>query len=98
MDLNTQGAQGEFDSRSMTSQSSTKSRAEPSTIDFSKLLKQLLSSMGSLNENPREGFGIIAACSDNWRHTMGSRQTSHKERLLKLEHSLSAMNTAIQNT
>ena len=56
----------------MTSQSSIRSRAEPSTIDFSKSLTQLLSSMGNLNENPREGFGIVAACSDNWRHTMGS--------------------------
>ena len=50
------------------------------------------------DENPREGFGIVAACSDNWRHTMGSQHTSHKDRLLKLEHNLSAMNTAIQNT
>ena len=98
MDLNTQGAQGEFNSRLMMFQPSTRSGAEPSSIDFSKSLTQLLTSIGNLNENPREGFGIVAACSDNWRHTMGSQHTSHEERLLKLKHSLSAMNTAIQNT
>ena len=89
LDLNTQGDQGESNSRLMISQSGARSRAEPSNIDFSKSLTQLLSSMGNLNENPREGFGIDAACSDNWRHTMGSQHTSHKDRLLKLEHNLS---------
>ena len=96
LDLNTQGSQGEFNSCSMTPQSSTRSRAELSSIDFSKSLTQLLSSMGNLNENPREEFAIVAACTDNWRQTMGSRHTSQKERLLKSEHSLSAMNKAIQ--
>ena len=48
--------------------------------------------MGNLNENPREGFAIVAAC------TMGSRHTSQEEKLLKLEHSLATMNVAIQKT
>ena len=98
MDLNTQEDQRESNSRPMIFQSGARSRAEPSNIDFSKSLTQLLSSLGNLNENPRDGFGIVAACSDNWRHTMGSRHTSHEDRLLKLEHNLSAMKTAIQNT
>ena len=82
----------------MISQSSASSKAEPSNIDFSKSMTQLLGSLGNLNENLREGFGTVAACFDNWRHTMGSRHTSHKDRLLKLEHNLSARNTAIKNT
>ena len=61
LDLNTQGAQREFISCPMMFQPSTRSGTEPSSIDFSKSLKQLLSSKGNLNENPREGFGIIAA-------------------------------------
>ena len=98
LDLNTRENQGESNSRPMISQSSARSRAEPSNIDFSKSMTQLLGSLGNFNENLREGFGIVAGCSDNWRHTMGSQITSHKDRLFKLEHNLSAMNTAIQNT
>ena len=86
LDLNTQGDQGEYNSCPMISQSGDRSREQSSNIDFSKSLTQLLSSMGNLNENPREGFGIDAACSDNWRHTMGSQHTSHEDMLLKLEH------------
>ena len=77
-DLNTQEDQGESNSCPMISQSSARSRTEPSNIDFSKSMMQLLGSLGNLNENLREGFGIIAACSDNWRHTMGSLITSHR--------------------
>ena len=82
----------------MFSLSSARPRAEPSYIDFSKSMMQLLGLLGNLNEKIREGFGIVATYSDNWRHTMGSGHTSHEDRLLKLEHNLSAMNTAIQNT
>ena len=98
LDLNTQEDQAESNSSLMISQSGAWSRAEPSYIDFSKSLTQLQSSLGNLNENPMEGFGIVAGCSDNWRLTMGSGHTNHKDRLLKLEHNMSAMNTAIQNT
>ena len=98
LDLNTQEDLGESYSCPMILQFSARSRIEPSNIDFSKSMGQLLGSLGNLNENLREGFGIVAACSDNWRHTMGTRLTSHEDRLLKLEQSLSGMNTAIQNT
>ena len=84
LDLSTQEDQGEFNSCSMISQIG----AEPSNIDFSKSMTQLLGSPRNLNENLRKGFGIVAACSDNWRHTMGSQHTSHEDRLLKLEHNL----------
>ena len=61
-------------------------------------MTQLLGSPGDLNENLMEGFGVVDPCSENWRLTMGSRLTSHKDRLSKLEHKLSAMNTTIQTT
>ena len=64
--------QGESNSRPMISQSSARSRTEPSNIDFSKSTTQLLGSLGNLNENLREGFGVVAACTDKWRQTMGS--------------------------
>ena len=83
LDLTTQEDQGEFNSHLVISQSCARSRTETSNIDFSKSMKQLLGSLGDLNENLREGFGILADCSDNWRHTMGSRLTSHEDRLLK---------------
>ena len=98
MDLNTQEVLGETNSCPMLSQAGARSRPEPSNLDYSKSQTQLLSSLGNLNKKPREGFGIVAACSDNWRHTMDSQHTSHEDRLLKLEHYVSVMNTAIQNT
>ena len=52
----------------------------------------------NLNENPREGFAIVFVCTDTWRETMSSRCNSQDERFLKLEHSLLAMNTAIQRS
>ena len=45
-------------------------RIRPNTIDFSRSMAQLLESLNDLNENLREGFGIVATCSDNWRLTM----------------------------
>ena len=80
LDLDTQEDLGEFSSCPIISLSGARSRPEPSSLDFSKSMTQLLGYLGNLNENP-----------------MGSRHTSHKDRLLKLEHNLSAMNTAIQN-
>ena len=65
MNLNTQEVLGESNSCPMISQSGARSRTEPRNIDFSKSMTQLLGSLGNLNENPREGFGIVAACSDN---------------------------------
>ena len=72
LELNNQEDQGESNSCSMISQSSPRFRTEPRTIDFSKSMTQLLGSLGNLIENLWEVFGIVAACSDNWRHTMGS--------------------------
>ena len=54
--------------------------------------------MSNLNENPREGFAVVSACTDNWRQIMDSRYNSQEERLLKLEHSLLTMNTVIQKS
>ena len=55
-------------------------------------------SMDNLNENPREGFAIVSACTDTWREMMSSRCNSQDERLLKLEHSILAMNNAVQGS
>ena len=49
---------------------------------------QLLESLGDLNENLREGFGIVAV----------ALKIGHEDMLLRLEHNILAMNTAIQNT
>ena len=72
LDLNIQGAQGEFNSHPMAPQSISGSRVKLSSVDFSKSVTQLLNSMGNLNENPMEGFTVVAACTDNWRQTMSS--------------------------
>ena len=93
LDLNIQGAQGEFNSHPVAPQSGARSRVEPNFFDFSKSLTQLLNSMGNLNENPREGFAVVSAFTDNWRQTMGSQYTSQEESLLKF-----TMNTAIQKS
>ena len=72
LDVNIQGAQGEFNSRPAAPQFSTRSRVESSPIDFSQPFTQMLAFMGNLNENPREGFALVSACTDNWRQTMSS--------------------------
>ena len=66
----------ELDSRPAVSQFSTRSRIESSPIDFSQSLTQMLASVGNLNENPREVFALVSACTDNWRQTIGSRYNS----------------------
>ena len=48
LDLTIQEDQGEFNSRPMIPQSSAGSRIEPSNIDFSKSMVQLLGSLGDL--------------------------------------------------
>ena len=84
-DLTAQRNIGEFVSLPPILQSNVRSRIEPSNLDFSKSMTQFLGSPGDLNENPREGFCVVAACSNSWRHTMGSHLTSHEDRLSKLE-------------
>ena len=61
LDINVQGAQGEFNSRPAAPPFSARSRVEPNPIDFSKSLTQMLASMGNLNETPREGFAVVTA-------------------------------------
>ena len=56
-------------------------------LDFSKSMLQLLESLGDLNENLREGFVVAVAL-----------KIGHEDMLLRLEHNILAMNTAIQNT
>ena len=83
LDLTAQRNLGESDSHPSILQPNARSRIEPSNLDFSKSMAQLLGSLGDLNENLREGFGVVAACSDNWRCTMSSRLTSREDRLSK---------------
>ena len=84
MDLSTQKDLGESNSRPMIPQFNYRPRIDPSNLYFSKSMAQLLGTLGDLNENLREGFCVVAACSDNWRLTIDSRLTSHKDRLSKL--------------
>ena len=78
---------------------STRPRVKSNTIDFSQSLSQILASLeNNLNENSREGFAIVSACTDTWREMMSSRCHGQDERLLKLEYSMLAMNTAIQGS
>ena len=58
-------------------------------------ISQLLGSLGDLNQNIREGFNIIAACSDNWNIAMGAHLTNQEDRLTKLEYEFAAMNSFI---
>ena len=46
-------------------------------IDFSKPMTQLLESVGDLNRNLVSGLNIVAACSDNWRQSMGTQLSTH---------------------
>ena len=98
LDLNNQGGQGRFNSCPAVPQIAARSRFESSSIDFSQPLAQILSSLGNLNENPREGFAIVSACTDTWRKTMTSRYNNQEERVLSLEHGLLAMNATIQGS
>ena len=52
----------------------------------------------NLNENPRERFAIVSACTDTWKDTMMSRHNNQEERVLSLEHGLLAMNATIQGS
>ena len=96
LDFTAQRNLGESDSLPSIPQPNARPRVEPNNLDFFKSMAQLLGSLGDLNENIREGFGVVAACSENWRLTMDFCLTSHEDRLSKLEHKLSAMNTTIQ--
>ena len=73
-------------------------RAAKGGLILAQYFLNLVPDLGNLNENPREGFAIVSACTDTWRETMTSQYNSQEERLLKLEHSLLAMNTAIQGS
>ena len=70
LDFTAQRNVGEFESHPSMTQPNVRPRVDPSNIDFSKSMTQLLGSLGDLNQNLREGFSIVAACSDNWRHTI----------------------------
>ena len=88
MDLNNQGAERGFSSRPTASRITPRPRVEPNSIDFSQSLTQILSSLGNnLNEDPREGFAIVSACTDAWKDTMISRHNNQEKRILSLEHS-----------
>ena len=52
----------------------------------------------NLNENPRERFAIVSACTDTWKDTMMSRHNNQEERVLSLEHSLLVMYNTIQGS
>ena len=86
LDLTAQRNLGESDSHPLIPPPTARPRIEPSNLDFSKSMAQLLGSLDDLNENFREEFGVVAACSDNWRCTIGSCLTSQEDRLSKLEH------------
>ena len=93
LDLNIQRAQKGVMSHPMVPQPSTRPRFEFNSIDFSQSFSQILASLGNFNEN-----AIVSACTDTWRETINSRCNGQDERLLKFEHSLPAMNTAIQGS
>ena len=43
-------------------------RDELVSINFSQSLTQILASLGhNLDDNPKEGFNIISACTDAWK-------------------------------
>ena len=88
-DLTAQRNGGKFVSLPPILQSNVRSTIEPSNLDFSKSMTQFLGSPGDLNKNPREGSRVVAACSDNWRQTMGTHLTSHEDGLSKQEYNLS---------
>ena len=59
-------------------------------------MTQILSSLGhNLNENPREGFAIVSACTDTWKDTMILRHNNQEEKILSLEHNLLVMNNTM---
>ena len=72
---------------------------ESNSLDFSQSLTQILSSLrNNLNENPREGFAFVSACSDTWKDMMISRHNNQEERILSYGHSLLIMNNTIQGS
>ena len=90
---NNQGAQGGFSFCRTASQLAPRPRVESNSIDFSQSLTQILSSLGhKINENPREGFAIVSACTDTWKDTMILRHNK------SLEHNLLVINNTIQGS
>ena len=98
LDLTAQRNIGKSNTHLSTLQPNDGLRIEPRNIDFSKSMTQLLGSLGDLNQNIKEGFSVVAACSNNWRLALASRLTNHEDRLSKLEYELSAMNSSILTT
>ena len=98
LDLNNQRSQEGVINQPAVPQPVSRARFESNPIDFSQSLSQLLVSLADLNENPREGFVIVFVCTDTCRETIASRYNSHDERILKLEHSLLAMNSVLQGS
>ena len=97
-DLTAQRNKGNFVSLLPVLQSNVRSRVEPGSIDLSESMTQLLGSLRDLNLTLKEGFNIIAACSDNWRHFMRTHLTNHDERLSKLAQTLSTMKSSVSTT
>ena len=97
-DLTAQRNKGNFVSLLPVLQSNVRSRVEPGSIDLSESMTQLLGSLRDLNLTLKEGFNIIAACSDNWRHSMRTHLTNHDERLSKLAQTLSTMKSSVSTT
>ena len=84
LDLISQRGQRGFISQPAVSQPGVRLRFESNSIDFSHSLSQILASLSNLNENPREGFAIVLACTDTRRETMSSICNTKDERFLKL--------------
>ena len=74
-------------------------RDEWNSIDFSQSLTQISASLGhNLNTNPKEGFNVISGCTDTWKETMAAWHNKQEERIHSLEHQLSLMNNAFQES
>ena len=76
-----------------------RSGEELNSIDFSQSLTKILASLGhNFNTNPKEGFNIISACTDTWKETMTVWHNKQEERIHSLEHQLSLIYNAFQES
>ena len=90
---------GGFSSNPHNLQVAPRPREESNSIDFSQSLTQILASLGhNLNTNPKEGFNVISVCTDILKETMTAWHNKQEERINSLEHQLSLMNNAFQES
>ena len=83
-DISIQGKLEELNTQSVTVKINNTQMWDPTGIDFSKPMTQLLESLGDLNSNVKQGFNVVSAYSNNWNTTMRALLANQEERVSRL--------------